>query len=82
MPAGQEGKPLKGVRVEGRRQPAGIRDKGFQTEGTAEQRPRGRTPAVGLTRVAAAAAWDTGAEAGEEMKLEGEKGPVDGYVEE
>lgn len=37
---------------------------------------------MGLTRVAAAAAWDTGAEAGEEMKLEGEKGPVDGYVEE
>ncbi len=36
--------------MEGRRQPAEIQDKGFQTEGTAEQRPRGRTPVLGLTR--------------------------------
>lgn len=37
---------------------------------------------VGLTRAAVAEAWDTGAEAGDEMKLEGEEGPVDGDVAE
>lgn len=74
---GRRESPGRSVGVEGRKQPTGIQDKGFQTEGTAEQSPRKWTPVVRLTRAAVAGASAVGAEAGEEMKLEGEKGPRD-----
>ena len=60
--------------------PRGYWDKGYQTEGTAEQRPSKWIPVVRLTRAEVAGA-SVGAEAGEEMKLEGDKGPGDGHVE-
>lgn len=84
MPAGQEGKPLKGGSEwkEGGN-PQGYGIKGSKQKAQLSKDPEGgRTPAVGLTRAAAAGAWDAGAEAGEEVKSEGEKGPVNGYVQE
>lgn len=58
--------------MEGRKQLAGIQDKEFHTDCTAEQKPRDLA-SVGVTKKIVARLSDVGAKAGKEMKLESEQ---------